>query len=132
MSNLDQTSILLVDDHPFVREGIRSFLSDLPEFKVVGEASSGAEAVKLAQQTEPDFILLDLNMPLMDGRQFLRAVNKKAELADIPVIVVSTSSDNVTREETKALGAMAFFTKPDKLSGWMAMVNSILKNPEQD
>ena len=124
--------ILLIDDDEDDREFMLEVIGENYPYVVCTIAVNGQDALDQLNAYRPDIIFLDLNMPLMDGRQFLRAVNKKAELADIPVIVVSTSSDNVTREETKALGAMAFFTKPDKLSGWMAMVNSILKNPEQD
>jgi len=90
-----KTSVLLVDDHPFVREGIRSFLSDLPDFEVVGEASSGSEAVKMAQQYEPDFILLDINMPGTNGLEAVGQLRKWTPKAKILVLTVHNSREYV-------------------------------------
>ena len=90
-----KTSVLLVDDHPFVREGIRSFLSDQPDFEVVGEASSGVEALKLAQQHQPDFILLDLNMPGMNGLEAVGQLRKAVPQAKILVLTVHNSREYV-------------------------------------
>lgn len=121
--------VLLIDDDEDDREFMLEVIGENYPQVVCTVAFNGQDALDRLNSYRPDLIFLDLNMPLMDGRQFLRAMNKKTELAGIPVIVVSTSSDNVIREETKSLGAKAFFTKPDKLSGWAAMVNSILKGP---
>lgn len=92
---MDKTSVLLVDDHPFVREGIRSFLSDLPDFEVVGEASSGLEAVKMAQQHDPDFILLDINMPGTNGLEAVGQLRKSTPNAKILVLTVHNSREYV-------------------------------------
>jgi DNA-binding NarL/FixJ family response regulator len=92
---MQKTSVLLVDDHPFVREGIRSFLSDLPNFEVVGEASSGAEAVKLAQQHDPDFILLDINMPGTNGLEAVGQLRKITPKAKILILTVHNSREYV-------------------------------------
>ncbi|HVK58922.1 MAG TPA: response regulator transcription factor, partial [Candidatus Kapabacteria bacterium] len=90
-----KTSVLLVDDHPFVREGIRSFLSDLPDFEVVGEATSGTEALKLAEQYEPDFILLDINMPGMNGLEAVGQLRKSTPEAKILILTVHNSREYV-------------------------------------
>ncbi|TVR21011.1 MAG: DNA-binding response regulator [Anaerolineaceae bacterium] len=63
----DTTTILIVDDHPVVRAGIRSMLIDQPDFDVIGEAASGAEALDLVNVHQPDVVLMDLRMPGMDG-----------------------------------------------------------------
>ena len=59
--------ILIVDDHPVVREGIGSMLKKESDFKVVGEASNGLEAIEKARELTPDVVLMDLRMPEMDG-----------------------------------------------------------------
>jgi two-component system nitrate/nitrite response regulator NarL len=59
--------ILIVDDHPLVRGGLRALLASRPEFNVVGEASDGAEAINRALELEPDVILMDLHMSQMNG-----------------------------------------------------------------
>ena len=59
--------LLIVDDHPVVRDGLRGMFAGDPEFEVVGEAADGAEAVAIAERLGPDVILMDLRMPGMDG-----------------------------------------------------------------
>lgn len=72
--------ILVADDHPMLREGLVAVLSTQPDFEVVGESADGAEVVRLAEQVEPDVILLDLEMPEMDGVAALeRLQNTRAE-----------------------------------------------------
>ncbi|GIV97077.1 MAG: DNA-binding response regulator [Herpetosiphonaceae bacterium] len=77
--------ILLADDHEVVRQGLVAILETQPDFEVVGEASSGAEAVELAAKLNPDIILLDLEMPSMDGLHALRAI--RAAHPDRKIIV---------------------------------------------
>src|SRR2546429_42812 len=91
MSELSQSlKVLLVDDHPFVREGIRSFLSDQPGFVVVGEASSGEEALELAAQQKPDFILLDINLPGLRSRSGIEIVGSLRKLLPASKILILT------------------------------------------
>jgi DNA-binding NarL/FixJ family response regulator len=78
-----------------VREGIRSFLSDLPDFEVVAEASSGSEAVKMAQQHDPDFILLDINMPGTNGLEAVGQLRKSTPKAKILILTVHNSREYV-------------------------------------
>ncbi|HEX6290863.1 MAG TPA: response regulator transcription factor [Herpetosiphonaceae bacterium] len=66
--------IVLADDHPIVREGLASVLETQPDFEVVGQANDGAEAVDLVSALKPDVVLLDLEMPRLDGVQALRAM----------------------------------------------------------
>ena len=66
--------ILVVDDHPIVRQGITSLLSNYPEFEIVGEADNGQDAVVLAMEEEPDVVLLDIRMPGLSGLEVLRRI----------------------------------------------------------
>lgn len=66
----------------------------------------------------PDLIFLDLNMPLMNGRQFLKEIQNYQQLTQIPVVILSTSGDAQTIRETITMGARHFITKPDLLPGW--------------
>lgn len=77
----------------------------------------------------PDIIFLDLNMPLMNGRQFLQKVKQMKDFRSIPVVILTTSSDRESIVETRRLGATDFLTKPDKLSGWEKLLSKILKDP---
>jgi DNA-binding NarL/FixJ family response regulator len=68
--------ILIADDHPVVRDGLAAILTTQPDFSVVGAAGDGSEVVKLARSLDPDVILLDLEMPVMDGVEALRRLRE--------------------------------------------------------
>src|SRR5579883_234699 len=96
--------ILLADDHPIVREGLRAVLETQPDFEVVGtpqQAANGEEALRLARELQPDIILLDLEMPVMDGVEMIRRLRQQAgsgQKADPgPRVIVFTAFDNDER-----------------------------------
>src|ERR1044071_2005393 len=70
----NRISVLIVDDHEVVRKGIRSYIETVKDFQVIGEASSGEEALKLVSEHIPDIVLLDLIMPGMDGVETTRRI----------------------------------------------------------
>lgn len=112
--------IFLVDDDPDDQEIFASVIEViLPTAKCSG-APNGQRAIeKLTDgSAKPSIIFLDLNMPLMNGKQFLVEIKKHPEIEKIPVVVLSTSSDPANVAETKQLGASYFITKPDRLSQW--------------
>ena len=84
----NRVSILIVDDHEVVRNGIRSYLETVTQFHVVGEASSGEEALKLVSEHIPDIVLLDLIMPGMDG------VANAPIMASVERVVLTSSESN--------------------------------------
>lgn len=69
----EKIKIILIDDHTLFRSGIKALLVRQPEFDVVGEASDGLSGIKLIEQNQPDVVLLDLDMPMMNGREALGA-----------------------------------------------------------
>lgn len=79
-------TVLLVDDHKLVRQGVRAFLEAHDEFLVVGEADSGKSAVELAEETVPDVVLMDLIMPEMDGVEATRQVKNVSPRSQIVVL----------------------------------------------
>jgi DNA-binding NarL/FixJ family response regulator len=91
--------ILIADDHGVVRQGLRMFLALDPEFEIVGEAADGAQAVRLAQEIQPDVVLMDLVMPGMDGIEATRAI--RARLPDTEVIALTS-----VLEDDKVVGAI--------------------------
>src|SRR5690348_471690 len=76
MAEIELITILIVDDHAIVREGIRAFLAIQPDCSVVGDAESGEAAVRMASELVPDVILMDLVMPGMDGVEATRQVKQ--------------------------------------------------------
>lgn len=86
--------ILLADDHPIVREGLRAVLETQSDFQVVAEAASGDEALRLALVLQPDILLLDLEMPILDGVETIRRLRQQQPAARI---IVFTAFDNDER-----------------------------------
>jgi len=79
--------VLIVDDHPVVRAGMRMLLEGDPEIEIVGEGENGEDALRLARALEPDVVVMDVTMPVMDGIDATRRI--KAEKPDIAVLAVS-------------------------------------------
>jgi NarL family two-component system response regulator LiaR len=102
-------SVLLVDDHSVVRQGVRAFLITQPDLMVVGEAASGEDAVKLAEQFVPDVILMDLIMPNMDGVEATRRVKQVCPRSQI-VVLTSYHEDEHIFPALKA-GALSYILK---------------------
>lgn len=101
--------ILIVDDQPAVRQGLRLRLSLEPELEVVGEAGDGAEAIALAGSLRPDVVLMDVRMPGTDGIEATAAL--KVTTREIAVVMLSLYDDSGTRRRAKEAGAAAFVAK---------------------
>jgi len=105
----DSISVLLVDDHAMVRQGVRAFLVTQADIAVVGEAGSGEEAIKLAAQHIPDVILMDLIMPNMDGVEATRRAKQVSPRSQI-VVLTSYHEDEHIFPALKA-GALSYILK---------------------
>ncbi|MEU4227046.1 response regulator transcription factor [Nonomuraea sp. NPDC026600] len=88
-------SLLIVDDHPVVRDGLSSMFTRDPEFEVLGEASDGAEAVRLARSLAPDVILMDLRMPGMDGVTAITELARQGIAARVLVLTTYNTDSHV-------------------------------------
>lgn len=95
VTNDDNATLLLIDDHPMLRNGVKQLLSMVPGLRVVGEASDGEQGVILAAELDPDLILLDLNMPGMNGLETLVRLREKALSGRVVVFSVSDHEDDV-------------------------------------
>jgi DNA-binding NarL/FixJ family response regulator len=103
--------VLLADDQVLVRAGFRSLLDVQDDIEVVGEASSGDEAVRLASELSPDVVLMDIRMPGMDGLAATRAIAEDDRLADVRIVVLTTFGlDEYVFEAIRA-GASGFLVK---------------------
>jgi DNA-binding NarL/FixJ family response regulator len=106
---VEQIKILIADDHPVVREGLFAMLSREPDFKVVGEAKDGAEAVDKARRLNPDVVLMDLRMPEVDGVEAMRQI--RSTNPDIKFIILTTYSDDEYIFSGIEAGARAYLLK---------------------
>lgn len=101
--------ILIVDDKPHVRSGIRMLLQGHQDWTICGEASDGIEAIRQAEKPKPDVILLDISMPKMDGLTALPQIREKSPESQIIVLTLHESLD--TARVASSVGARAYITK---------------------
>jgi NarL family two-component system response regulator LiaR len=106
-------SILIVDDHEVVRKGIRSYLDTLPEYRVIGEASTGEEAIGIVEEFIPEVVLMDLIMPGMDGVETTRRIKKISPRTQV-VVLTSYHEDSQIFPALKA-GATSYILKDMKM-----------------
>jgi len=110
--DIRQTSVsrvLLVDDHALLRQGLRKVLEEYADIEVVGEATDGAHAVILAKSLKPDIVIMDVNMPRMDGIEATRQLKK--ELPGTIFIGLSVDNNEAVEEAMREAGAVSFLTK---------------------
>lgn len=103
-------SVLIVDDHAIVREGLRTLLSEEDDILVLGEAATGLEALELAQEKRPDVILMDLILPEMDGIEVTRHLQKRDSDSRV-IILTSTFGEDMRVAEAIQAGAVGFLLK---------------------
>ncbi len=101
--------ILITDDHGVVRQGLRMFLSLDPDLEVVGEASNGQEAIALARELQPDVVLMDLLMPVMDGIEATEAI--RSEMPEVEVIALTSVLEDTSVSGAVRAGAIGYLLK---------------------
>jgi len=109
--------VLITDDHPIVREGLRRILGANPDMAVVGEAANGIEALYLVETCNPDVVLVDISMPGMSGIDLIQRL--RAEHPQLPVLVLSMHKEEQFAVRALKLGAAGYLTKdcaPEQLA----------------
>ncbi len=101
--------VLIVDDHPLARNGLRFFLMAFADLELVGEAVDGQQAVRLCAQVRPDVVIMDVMMPGMDGISTTRAI--RHAWPKIQVIALTAFPEKKLLEEVRAAGAINFLLK---------------------
>ena len=101
--------VLLADDYSVVRQGMRMFLALDDDIEVVGEARNGAEAVRLAAELQPDVVLMDILMPVMDGLQATTAIRR--EMPDVEVVALATVLEDARVLSALQAGAIGYLVK---------------------
>jgi DNA-binding NarL/FixJ family response regulator len=120
-------SILIVDDHPLMRKGIRTVLEAHDDIRVIGEASNGLEAVEYARQLQPSVILMDINMPHMDGVQATRLI--KSEKPAVTIIGLSVNEAASVRRAMDQAGATTFLNKEEVGDDLYHTIARLMTNP---
>ena len=115
--------VLLVDDHPVVRAGIEGILSSQTDIEVVGEASDGIEAICLNQTLQPDVILMDLQMPKMDGVTAIKAITEQANPPHILVLTTYDTDADIVR--AIQAGATGYLLKDTPREDFFAAVRQV-------
>lgn len=118
--------ILLVDDYPAVRAGLRMRLSLEPDFFVVGEAPDGLHAVQLARHLSPQLIIMDADMPQMDG--ISAAEQLMAESVDSKIIILTAEDTLKLYEKAKAAGVAAVFPKNGRVEQLISAIRAIMSS----
>ncbi|MEX5219272.1 MAG: response regulator [Nitrospira sp.] len=116
-------SILLVDDHALVRQGLESALKGYEDLRIVGEAANGREAVERARRLHPDIVLMDVNMPVMDGVEATRLI--KQEFPETTVIGLSVNINRHIERAMRDAGAAAYLTKETAVEELHALLHNI-------
>lgn len=101
--------VLIADDNPIVREGLKAVINDQPDMKVIAEVSSGKEALRIALQNRPDVMLIDLRMPKLDGLETIIAIHK--EWAEARIIILTTYDSDEDIYRALQAGAYAYLLK---------------------
>jgi DNA-binding NarL/FixJ family response regulator len=108
---MKQISILIVEDHTVVREGLREMIGREADMKVVGEASDGRKAIELAAELKPDVLLMDIAMPELNGLEAASQILH--EFPDMPIIILTAHCDDVYVSRAVDCGAKGFLLKQD-------------------
>ena len=101
--------VLLVDDHRILREGLRSCLKSVPNIEVVGEACNGEEAMTCVEKLQPHVVVMDINMPKMDGVTATRLMT--GQYPDVAVVGLSVTEDQYHKAAMERAGALGVLTK---------------------
>lgn len=112
---LNVIKVLICDDHTLFREGVKSALSQKDNIKIVGEAVDGADLLNKLAYTNPDVILLDINMPKMDGMAVLPVIKMNERYKNIKVIILSMHNQMSMVSKMMSLGANSYLTKNDDI-----------------
>ena len=124
---MDPITFLVVDDSPTMRQLITFSLKRMRDWKIV-EAVDGVDALKKLQAFHIDIILVDINMPVMDGLKLVSLVRQDPKIKHLPVIIITTEGAEEDRSRGLALGANAYVVKPIQSSHLVKTINEVLNN----
>ena len=118
--------IVIADDHPIFRDGLRRLLEAETDLKVIGEACDGSEAVKMARQLKPDILLLDLAMPRMPGLEALREMSSGSASSSVRVILLTAAAEKKQIVEALQLGARGVVLKDSATQLLLKSIHTVM------
>lgn len=121
---MQKHTLLIADDHPILRDGLRALLSNTPDLEVVGEAENGRDAIEKAREFQPQLILLDLSMPIINGTEAMRAIKQRCPEIKIIALTVHKSEEYV--RATLDAGADGYVLKDDSSSDLLTSIRNVL------
>jgi DNA-binding NarL/FixJ family response regulator len=120
----EHSRILIVDDHPLFREGMRRMIDRNPSLKVCGEASNPAAAMKAVADLEPDLVLVDISLDGGDGIDLIKSLKAKHE--DLPILVISMHNESLYAERALRAGALGYVMKNEAARTVRAAIFKVL------
>jgi len=120
---MKKVSILLVDDHAAIRQGLRALLELEPDLKVIGEAENGRQAVKLVMKSRPDVVVIDLAMPVLDGLEATRQILSRAP--QTKVLVLTSYGDDASIDHLTEAGAAGFLIKQTAVNDVLLAIREV-------
>ncbi|GIV78783.1 response regulator transcription factor [Litorilinea aerophila] len=121
-------SVVLIDDHPVVRSGIRMLLEQAPEIRIVGEAERGDRGLELIERLRPDVVLLDMEMPGRSGPEVMRLIQERG--LPVKVLALSAYDDSEYIRSLLAMGAYGYLTKDEALDTIVDAVRGVAEGQE--
>jgi len=120
-------NLLVVDDSPILRTAIKKVarLAGVEEDRI-HEAGNGQEALEILEMVWIDLVLLDLNMPVMDGEEFVRQLRQREDLADVAVVVVSTEANRERLDRMRSMGVVEVLRKPFEPKDLCRLVGKVM------
>lgn len=122
---MNNIKVLLADDHPMFREGLRNVLRSDPLFVVIGETCSGDETVRMALAKKPDIVIMDINMPIMDGIEATKLI--KNQCPEIKILILTMYSDEAYLKESLEVGASAYLLKKAVNTELLTALRSVIE-----
>ena len=119
-----ETRIIIADDHPIFRQGLRQIIERDPDFKVIAEAEDGAAALAMIQEQRPDLVILDIDMPKLDGFRVARSLAEGG--LSVPLIFLTMHKDEGLFNEALDLNARGYVLKDTAISDLLTCVRAVL------
>ena len=118
---------IIVDDEPISRDILRTYIKDVPDLMLLGECRDALEANAILISQSVDLVFLDINMPRMNGIEFLRFVRNDSDFKKLPVVILTTSTEEQDKIESFELGISGYMVKPVDYDEFVEMIQVVIK-----